>query len=128
METTDSRTQESFDYISENLNVSFDAVPIELMKYWAIEDHNSIMDGTYELPEGDHRFSIFLYAYLLVMADGREKAKVEISEEKLMELYLLFQTFIAMRFIHDITDMKFGNIKLFDFKNYDKMKVNLQLP
>jgi hypothetical protein len=58
MEKIDIQTQKSFDYISENLNVSFDEIPMELINYWIIDDPNSLLDSNFELDEDSHQFTV----------------------------------------------------------------------
>ena len=125
MEKIDIQTQKSFDYISENLNVSFDEIPMELINYWIIDDPNSLLDSNFELDEDSHQFTVFLFAYMMVLSENG-KNKVKLNENEILSKYHLFQVLLSMRKLHEITDLKFDKFKLFGFKNYDSFNLVLK--
>lgn len=114
-------TLESFDYIRNNLNVNSNEIPMKFIEYWAVDDYDQIDILKYLSSEKLHHYDVFMFAYLTSMSQHVNDCVV--TQEELDYYFFKFQTILGMRILNEVTDMKSGGTKIFDFMNYDKIEI-----
>lgn len=106
---------ESLSFIKSNLDITFDRVPQHLMDFWRLDDFPDI--PVYELAF-TKQWGVFVYALLdYKMRQNITEFKMEI--DMFIQLFMTWQTILALAKVSQETDIKIKPVKLFDFDNFD---------
>ena len=117
METRDLQ-QKSYDFITNNLQATFNQVPPELRLFWIVDDPYEYLKSE---QEDKPAYSVFIYA-LLEYKKRKGFKKVEIAISQLHDYFVTFQMLLSFAEIDEKTDISIKPIKIFDFDNYMNLK------
>jgi hypothetical protein len=118
MKNRDEELKESFDFISKNLDITFDKVPGRLREMWYCEPN---LDD-----EEQSDFSWTVFMYIVVFSKKCQGLnEFTFSEERLSVLFGNWQAALAFAEIDAYTDIKIEPFKIFDVENLEKIMVRI---
>lgn len=118
MENRDEKLRESFEFISKNIDITFDKVPGRLRELWYFDVKSK--DDEQE----DFAWTVFMYVYLY--SKKSKGARVfSVSEEDISTLFTRWQTCIAIAEIDSFTELKIAPFKIFDVESLENVVVQI---
>ena len=102
---------ERLSFIKENLDITFDRAPQHLVDFWRLDD---LLDLHKDELVSTKQWSVFMYA-LLAYKKRKDITEFKMEIETFVDLFVTWQTILALAEVSLKTDIKIKPIKLFDF-------------
>jgi len=104
---------ESLSFIKSNLDITFDRAPQHLLDFWRLDD---LLDLHKDDLVSTKQWAVFMYA-LLAYKKRKDITEFKIEIETFIDLFMNWQTILALAEVSLKSDIKIRPIKLFDFDN-----------
>ena len=104
---------ESLDFIKMNLDVTFDEVPEHLTDFWRLDNFTDLYR---EDLASTKQWSVFMYA-LLAYKKEKNIMEFKLRVNEFVDLFITWQTILAIAEVSLKTDINVKPVKLFDFDN-----------
>lgn len=106
--------QESFDFISQNLNVTTDQIPDHLLQYWISSDIE-------KQPFGNNKDYAQLGVFMIgFSANEVRKGNItyQVDEDTVHSIFMRYQYILNMEDLRRKIEISFEPIRIFDFDSY----------